>query len=332
MENKATIFDSLEEEIMQSDLSEAEKNRRLSALLKASSKKISVLLIGATSSGKSSTINALFNTSVAKVGFGVDPETKDIEEYELGNLHIFDSPGLGEGIEEDESHIEQIVRKLSEVDDDGELLIDLVLVVLDASSKDMSVSLRVLNEVLIPCLGEDESHRILVALNKSDMAMMGRHWDSENNVPDSVLKGFLTKKANSVKKRIYDATGVEVEPICYSAGYSDEDEEQKPYNLSKLLYYILINVPNEKRLILVDNLNENPDNWLYDDEEEDYGELVRGSFFESLLSGIGTGAEKGAVTGGIIIGVPGMIVGGLVGGVLGFLRGLVIEPLSRLGK
>ena len=35
------------------------------------------MITGATGSGKSSTINALFNMEVAKVGVGVNPETMD---------------------------------------------------------------------------------------------------------------------------------------------------------------------------------------------------------------------------------------------------------------
>ena len=77
MENKS-IYELLEKEIMDSDLSDAEKNKKLSKLLKARGQKINLMLVGATGSGKSSTINSLFNTSVAKVGVGVDPETANI--------------------------------------------------------------------------------------------------------------------------------------------------------------------------------------------------------------------------------------------------------------
>jgi len=215
------------------------------------------MLVGATGSGKSSTINAMFDMNVATVGVGVDPETKDIEKYELGNLTIWDTPGLGDGVESDKENVQQIVRKLSETDSDGHLLINLVLVVLDAGNRDLAESYDVINNTLIPCLGKDNAHRILIALNQSDMAMKGRHWDHEGNAPDSTLKGFLTKKANSVKKRIQEATGVTVLPVCYCAGYTEDDGAQlNPYNLSKLLYYILMAVPSEKRLVLADKLNE----------------------------------------------------------------------------
>ena len=84
------------------------------------------MLVGATGCGKSSTINALFAVGeqdekvseddeeeldestlapknkyveVAKVGSKADPETKDIEKYRIGNLVLWDTPGLGDGTE-----------------------------------------------------------------------------------------------------------------------------------------------------------------------------------------------------------------------------------------
>lgn len=67
---KTNIYELLEKEIMSSDMSEEEKNRQLSKLLNARGQKINLMLVGATGSGKSSTINSLFNTSVAKAENG----------------------------------------------------------------------------------------------------------------------------------------------------------------------------------------------------------------------------------------------------------------------
>ena len=334
-ENKSSrnIFDSLHDEVMSSDLPEDEKTRRLSQLLKASGRKVNLMLVGATGSGKSSTVNAMFDMKVATVGVGADPETEAIEKYELGNLIVWDTPGLGHGVDEDKENIRQIVTKLSETDETGKMLIDLVLVILDTSSKDLSVTYDVINNTLIPCLGKDETHRILIALNQADMAMKGRHWDHEQNAPDPVLKGFLTKKANSIVERILAASGLKVNPVCYCAGYTEDDgKQQNPYNLPKLLYYILMAVPVEKRIVLADKLNDDDKNWADHDAEIDYNEAIKESFFDSIFAGMWEGAEKGGVAGGCILGIPGMIAGASIGGILGGLHSLVVKPLMDVAE
>ena len=325
------IFDALQDEIMESDLPTDEKNRRLSRLLKVSNSRVNLMLVGATGAGKSSTINAMFNMDVAKVGIGVDPETKDIQKYELSNLTIWDTPGLGDSPEEDEKNINQIIKKLSEVGDDGSLLIDLVMVVLDASSKDMASNLNIINNVLIPCLGENNENRILIALNQSDMAMKGRHWNHELNAPEDTLLDFLKEKVKSVKRRIFNATSVEVESVCfYCAGYTDGVEKQNPYNLARLLYQILMAVPSEKRLVLVENLNEDDENW--ESNEEDFTTPIRNSFLSSLFEDVAAGVEKGAMIGGCALGLPGAVTGALIGCIVGGLKALVVTPIQNLIK
>lgn len=61
----------------------------------------------------------MFNMQVAKVGVGVDPETACIEKYELGGLTIWDTPGLGDGVERDIEIATAIKAKLAETDEDN---------------------------------------------------------------------------------------------------------------------------------------------------------------------------------------------------------------------
>ena len=321
--NKKSIYELLEKDIMESQLSDAEKAARLSYLIKVRNQKVNMMLVGVTGSGKSSTINALFDMDIAKVGAGVEPETSDIEKFELDNLVIWDTPGLGDGIEEDKKIRNTIIKKLSELDEAGQPLIDMVIVVFDASSKDLGTYYSLINEVLIPCFGEEANQRILLALNQSDVAMKGNHWDEENNMPDSVLQDYLNKKAMSIQTRIKKATGIDTRPICYCAGYKEENGEQrKPYNLTKLLYYIIQGVPKEKRLAFADNLNKEADNWLYDDEEINYKEETKKSFLYTVWDCMLTGMETGGMIGERILGVPGKMAGGVIGGATGVACGL----------
>ena len=320
---KKNIYELLEEDIMASDISDAEKTKRLSRLIKIRSKRVNIMLVGATGSGKSSTVNAMFNMDIAKVGVGVDSETDNISKFELDNLIIWDTPGLGDGVEKDKKITKDIITKLNENDQDGYPLIDMVIVIIDASSKDLGTSYDLINNILIPCLGKEAKQRILVALNQSDIAMKGNHWLAAENKPDEVLKEFLQKKADSVSSRIKLATGLEIEPVCYCAGYKEDGGEQrKPYNLTKLLYYIVTMIPKDKRLALADNINNDEDNWRYDDQEHDYrGETKRG-FCDTVWDYISDGAEAGSEIGGQILGIPGKVIGGAVGGAIGAIGGI----------
>ncbi|MGM9535922.1 MAG: GTPase family protein, partial [Intestinibacter sp.] len=308
---------------------ETEKNKLLKNLFQLKEKRINIMITGATGCGKSSTINALFNSEVAKVGVGVDPETMEIVKYELGNLILWDSPGLGDGKEADNRHAKNIIKKLSEVDSDGKALIDLVLVILDGSSRDLGTSYELINNVIIPNLGEEKDKRIIVAINQADVAMKGRYWDYEKNEPQQKLVDFLEQKVVSVRNRIYEGTGVDVEPIYYSAGFKEEGEMQtKPYNLSKLLWMIIKATPKEKRLVYVDNINKDEEMWKKNDELEDYTKEIHNSFVETIKDCAAEGADIGEEIGSIF-GTAGEKVGKVVGTIAGGIIGIGKAILGR---
>jgi len=144
------IWEELEENILHSNLDEAEKKDLFNQLIRLKSHKVNILFTGATGSGKSSTINAIFDMNLAIVGNRVDPETTDIQKYELRNLILWDSPGLGDSEIADLRHSQNIIDKLMEKDENGLPLIDVVLVIIDGSSRDMMTSYKLINGVIIP--------------------------------------------------------------------------------------------------------------------------------------------------------------------------------------
>ena len=320
MTNQKNIFKEMQDDIYTSSLPEIEKQKILNNILKLKDQKINIMITGATGCGKSSTINALFNTQIAKVGVGVGPETMEITKYDLDNLVLWDSPGLGDGKEADNRHSKNIIKKLSECDEYGNALIDLVLVILDGSTRDLGTSYELINQVIIPNLGENKKDRILVAINQCDVAMKGRYWDFEENKPESKLADFLEEKVQSVRKRIKEGTGVDITPIYYSAGFKEEGEEQRPYNLSKLLYFIIQHTPKEKRLAYINNISENDEMWQDNDDLKDYSREIKQSFADTVAECVADGADIGGEIGAIFgktgetIGrVAGTVVGGVVG-------------------
>ena len=285
-DNRENIFEAMSTDILNSTLSEQEKNKMLKNIQNLKNQEINLMITGATGSGKSSTINALFDANVAKVGISSDPETMDITKYTLKNLILWDSPGLGDGTEADARHSKNIIKKLSETDSNGNYLIDLVLVILDGSTRDYGTDYKLINQVIIPNLGKDAADRILVAINKCDKAK-SRHWNYETNQPDEVAKKFLEEKVESVRHRIRENTGVDIEPIYYSAGEKDsDDEKQNPYNLSKLLYYIIQHTPAEKRLTIMNNTSQEVDNWK-DNQEPDILDKIKDTAVDTAIKFIG---------------------------------------------
>jgi len=317
------IFKDMQEDINSSKLDEQTKKKLFENLFKLKEQKVNLMITGATGCGKSSTINAMFDMQVAKVGIGVDPETMDIQKYELNNLILWDSPGLGDGKENDVEHSKGIIKKLNELDGNGKPLIDLVLVILDGGNRDLGTSYELINQVIIPNIGENAKNRVLIAINQADVAMKGRYWDSENNNPEEKLVRFLEEKTKSVKNRVQEATGVDIEPIYYSAGYKDGEEEQKPWNLSKLLYFIVTNTPVEKRLSYADNISDNKEMWKDDDGLKDYTKEVQKSFVETIVETSKAGGDIGKEIGEAFgMGKTGEAIGKVAGAVVGTVKSI----------
>lgn len=308
----------ISEKIANSNMPE---NEKMELILSIFNKHINLMITGGTGCGKSSTINALFNVEKAKVGTGNDPETMSITKYQMGSLTIWDTPGLGDS-SKDEMHKKSIIDMLHKEDENGDPIIDLVLVIVNGSNRNMGSDYELINNVLIPNLGKDPYKRIIVAINQADAAMKGRHWDHEKNKPDKVLTEFLNNKAESVRIRIKESTGLDVETIYYSAGYKENDEtaQEPAYNLSCLLDYILRFTPNEKRIVYAINLNKNAENFICNDGKADYNKHIKSSFGEVFKDFFEDCVFEGEWK-GRNLGVPGEIAGKAIGAVVGVFGG-----------
>jgi predicted GTPase len=280
---------NLSSNTMNDDLSAIKDKATLEKILsRIRATKVNVLLIGATGSGKSSTISALFEDygngrkSSAKVGQTSRPETMDVSAHEMDNLVIWDTPGLGDSTKQDEEHQQKIVELLRRKDENGQPLIDLIFLVLDAGSRDFKTAYSLIGEVVLPNIHKDDHHRLLIGLNQADLALKGQYWNKTENKPEQKLIDRLEEQVRTVKERIKSETGLDVDPIYYSAGFKDEDQAQQPYNLQKLLSFILDCLPAKKRAAMGEHINSNKDNFKSNDNKEDYDKKVENSIWSSF--------------------------------------------------
>ena len=206
-------------------------------------KPLDIMVTGVTGAGKSTTLNSFFQKNVAKVGDGVDPETMELDSYRLNDFfRIWDTPGLGDGVEIDKIHKKKMLDLLYEkysMKQGGFGFIDMAIIIIEGSNRDMGTTYTLLNEVIVPSIQKD---RILVIINQADMAMKGYHWDYENNTPDDKLIDFLEEQAISIQKRVKEATGVEIiKPVYYSAEYK--------WNNKTVFDFIIDHMPIKRRII-----------------------------------------------------------------------------------
>lgn len=204
---------------------------------------LDLLVTGVTGAGKSTTLNTILQRNEVKVGYGTEPETMDVSYHTInGFFRIWDSPGLGDSFLIDNEHKRKITKLLKKKYCNNYVdygFIDMVLVIVDASSRDLLMTNDLINNVILPSIQPD---RVLVAINKADSAMYGRHWNHSTNTPDNTLLSFLEEKTVSVKERIKESTKLSIpKPVYYSAECS--------YNIDKLLDFIINNMPKIKRYL-----------------------------------------------------------------------------------
>ena len=226
------------------DFKDYRKNDIETRLSVAGFRPLDILVTGATGAGKSSTLNAILNGSTAKVGKGCDPETMKIGDYSLNDrVRLWDTPGLGDGVEKDAVHSKKLVDMLYKTYDmNGHTygFIDVVLILIEGSVRDMGTVYQLINNIIIPNFQKD---RIIVAINQADMAMKGRHWNEYTNSPDNELREFLEEKADSVRRRIHEASGVWIKkPVYYSAEYK--------YNIKALYDRLIDSIPTRRRSLI----------------------------------------------------------------------------------
>ncbi|WP_143144777.1 hypothetical protein [Moritella viscosa] len=207
---------------------------------------IDLLIVGATGSGKSTTIAALMPKGKRKQSNkrSLLPDIHPMEHYQVHpRLRIWDSMGPGDSPKRDELHEQDINRLLQQsypYQRKHYAFIDMVLLIIDGSSRDIGTAIRLINNALLPNIPIE---RIVIAINQADRAMKGLHWNTLTKTPCTPLKHYLALQSQSIQQRLTLSCKHHLRlPVCYS--------DRHRYQLSELLTSLLQSLPREKREVV----------------------------------------------------------------------------------
>jgi uncharacterized protein len=184
-----------------------------------------VAVIGKSGVGKSSTINSLFNLTekVSHVDAGTLEEAERTVTLSNGvPLTIVDMPGLGEDLDRDREY-EAIYKRILPQS-------DLVLYVVQADLKALSMDQRILRDIVSPIM-RDFKDRLVVGLNQVDKIGPG-DWNSKFNRPSPDQEESIDRRCKDIRQKLKREVRIDADQIEYYSA-------TKRYRLFELLAAII---------------------------------------------------------------------------------------------
>lgn len=289
----AAIRADIAERVEMDEGYKARLNRRLDVLSQTTA---NILVIGAEGAGKSATLNALFGNSQTQES---TPVEGTIIRQTLNNLTVFQAPLPGYGQNADAAQIE-LAALLGETDQSGEPLIDLVMVVLDASISNLDDAYLDICHTVLPMMGEKLQQRLMVLFSKADKVASSIRGSRVDEMMPLDAEIWLDCTAATLRYRLIHNTGVYTKPLAFSA-LGHESPTGRPYNLLKLLARMMAAMPEEKRLLLLNQPLSQGDNvWRDHDDRLLYLQSVENLCFDTLHIGAYDGDRFGGQLGAFL--------------------------------
>lgn len=183
---------SLEDMLMAAPSKERSEFNRL--VQQELSKAPKITVIGKTGVGKSSTINALFGSSLAISHTKSCTQLEEMVQVNKGSksLIVFDMPGLLEDIEADEVHKQTYSRVIPQC--------DVAVWVLDAADRAIAADQSAIRDVVGPA-NPALLDRLVIGLNKVDEIQPGT-WIESANVPSPTQKKSIERRIEDIIEKL----------------------------------------------------------------------------------------------------------------------------------
>lgn len=244
-----------------------------------------IAILGKTGVGKSSLCNALFGADTASVN-DVEACTRTLQEITLQTgskkIHLVDVPGVGENRERDKEYFKLYSDILPEM--------DVVLWLIKADDRSYSNEQTFFENLIKPHI--EQGKKFFFVISQADKTNPVRGWNWDKHLPSDEQIANLERKKEDIK-RTFSYYGRSIVAI------SAEEE----YNLSILMATILMDLPPEKRVTTIQNLNKE----VIDDQVEEIFE----EGLELVLKGVWN----------LVTGRPFKAIKNVVQGVIGFFTG-----------
>lgn len=194
-------------------------------------------VIGVSGTGKSSTINAMFKTTL-KVGhtractkefLATDMEMKILKgpaKDEPVNLVVVDAPGLGEDISKDPSYLEQYQERLPDC--------DIILWIMAARNRAVSLDQQYLRQ-----LGRFHE-RMVFAVNQVDI-VHPMDWSESTNLPSMEMEDNILDIVRDRAQKIGEIIGRKPLVTPFSAA--------RGYNLEALFHALIASAPETRKFV-----------------------------------------------------------------------------------
>jgi small GTP-binding protein len=188
-------------------------------------------IMGKTGGGKSSLCNALFGQDVAEVD-DIAACTRYPQEYTLAykngkGIALIDVPGVGESLGRDQEYAELYQRLLPEL--------DLILWVVKADDRALSIDQQVFNSVIRPYLA-DRDIPVLFVISQVDKVAPCGEWDRERHLPGNAQQSNLSRKQIQLSQTF----DISLDHICATSS-------EEGYGLTGLVEQIVTLLPNQKK-------------------------------------------------------------------------------------